>query len=110
MHVGRRQNVHPSPPFSSEDKGTDSYRTHGMHSLAYCTCNRTPTGTEVILIVCQAPGKWWLWTTTLCQVLDDMPSNHSPSARPTDHQSWADVARSKPSNGSIRRLSPIIKQ
>jgi hypothetical protein len=51
-------------------------------------------------------------------LLDDMPSNHSPSARPkrakagkaTNHQSWADVARSKPSNGSIGRLSPIIKQ
>ena len=51
-------------------------------------------------------------------VLDDVPSNHSPSARPkrakagkaTGHQSWADVAKSEPSNGSIGRLSPIVKQ
>jgi hypothetical protein len=51
-------------------------------------------------------------------VLNDKPINHSPSARPerakvgatTDHPSWADVVRSKPSKGSIGRLSPITKR
>jgi hypothetical protein len=46
-------------------------------------------------------------------VLDDMSDNHSPSARPkranagetTSHQSWADVVRPKPSEGSVGGLS-----
>ena len=51
-------------------------------------------------------------------VLNDKPINHSPSARPerakvgatTDHPSWADAVRSKPSKGSIGRLSLITKR